>query len=84
MVQLHKVVSVCCLRGGKIMKVIIDRIEEDRAIVELENGEMQDLSTKLLPAMAAEGDVLCIEIDEDETERRKNRLNELLNGLEEE
>lgn len=66
------------------MRVIIDRFEEDKAIVELENGEMQHLSAKLLPAMAAEGDVLTIEIDEDETERRKNRLNELLNGLEEE
>lgn len=65
------------------MKVIIDRFEEDRAIVEMENGEMQHLSAKLLPAMAAEGDVLTIEIDEEETERRKNRLNELLNGLEE-
>ncbi len=64
------------------MKVIIDRFEEDKAIVELENGEMQHLSAKLLPAMAAEGDVLTIEIDEEETERRKNRLNELLNGLE--
>lgn len=66
------------------MKVIIDRFEEDKAIVELENGDMQHLSSKLLPAMAAEGDVLTIEIDEEETERRKNRLNELLNGLEEE
>lgn len=66
------------------MRVIIDRFEEDKAIVELENGEMQHLSVKLLPAMAAEGDVLTIEIDEEETERRKNRLNELLNGLEEE
>lgn len=65
------------------MKVIIDRFEEDRAIVEMENGDMQHLSVKLLPAMAAEGDVLTIEIDEEETERRKKRLNELLNGLEE-
>lgn len=65
------------------MKVVIDRFEEDWAIVEMENGDMQQLSVKLLPSMAAEGDVLTIEIDEEETERRKNRLNELLNGFEE-
>jgi hypothetical protein len=33
--------------------------------------------------MAAEGDVLVIEIDEAETERRKNRVSELMNHLEE-
>lgn len=66
------------------MKVIIDRFENELAIVELETGEMQTLSVKLLPAVAAEGDVLTIEIDEAETDRRRNRLNELLSSLEEE
>jgi len=64
------------------MKIVIDRFEEDWAVVELENGEFEHLSKKLLPAMAAEGDVLVIEIDEAETERRRNRVNELMNQLE--
>jgi len=66
------------------MKVIIDRFEKELAVVELENGEFQHLSKKLLPAMAAEGDVLVIEIDEAETERRRKRINELMNHLSEE
>lgn len=66
------------------MKVIIDRFEKELAVVELENGEFQHLSKKLLPAMVAEGDVLVIEIDEVETERRRNRINELMNHLSEE
>ena len=66
------------------MRVVIDRLEEDQAVVELENGEFQHLSRRLLPAMAAEGDVLVIEIDEKETERRRNRINELMNHLSEE
>jgi hypothetical protein len=65
------------------MKIVIDRFEEDLAVVELENGAFEHLSKKLLPAMAAEGDVLVIEIDEAETERRRNRVIELMNHLEE-
>ena len=64
------------------MKIVIDRFEQDWAVVELENGEFEHLSKKLLPAMTAEGDVLVIEIDEAETERRRNRINELMNQLE--
>ncbi len=66
------------------MKVIIDRFENQLAVVELENGEFEHLSLKLLPSMATEGDVLLIEIDEAETERRRNRINELMNDLSEE
>ncbi len=47
------------IKDVKQMKVIIDRFEEDYAVVELE-----------------EGDVLTIKIDEEATERRRNRVEE--------
>ncbi len=66
------------------MKVIIDRFEEDYAVVELEGGVFVNMPKALLPNLVEEGDVLTIEIDEEETERRRNRVEEMMGRLLEE
>lgn len=55
------------------MKVVIDRFEGDYAIVELPDKTVQHIPAVLLPG-AAEGDVVTVEIDEEETKRRKNGI----------
>ena len=39
----------------------VDRIEEDKAVLECENGECVTLEVKSLPKNIKEGDVLCFE-----------------------
>ena len=63
------------------MKVIIDRFEGDYAVVELKNRSMADLPQMLVPLEAKEGDTLEIIIDQDETRRRKKRIEKLTDGL---
>lgn len=63
------------------MKVIIDRFEGDYAVVELENRSMADLPQILIPLEAKEGDTLEIIIDQNETRRRKKRIERLTEGL---
>ncbi len=66
------------------MKAIIDRFEEDYAVVELEEGIFVNMPKALLPNLVEEGDVLSIEINEEETERRRNRMKEMMSRLLEE
>lgn len=64
------------------MKVIIDRIEEQVAIVELENGEMLNVPYALLSPMGAkEGDVVQLCIDQEESQKRKQKISSLLKNL---
>ena len=63
------------------MKVIIDRFEGDFAIVELENKEFINMPKKLVPNGAKEGDVLEIRIDHEVTEKRKKRIECLIDDL---
>ncbi len=63
------------------MKITIDRIEGEYAVVELENKTMLDMSILLIPEGAKEGDILSIEIDKDETKARKERVKELMDDL---
>ncbi|MCI8649373.1 MAG: DUF3006 domain-containing protein [Anaerotruncus sp.] len=69
------------------MEGIIDRFEESFAVVELENGEMQDISREQLPSDAQEGDVLIFtqadgwQIDARQTEARRVRLRRKLEAL---
>ncbi|MEN1761701.1 DUF3006 domain-containing protein [Anoxynatronum sibiricum] len=65
------------------MKVIIDRFEDNYAVVELEEGVLINMPKVLLPNLAEEGDVITIEIDEEETKRRRNRIEEMMNSLQE-
>ena len=62
------------------MKVIIDRFEGEYAIVELEVGNIINVPKILFPN-AKEGDIFKIEIDREETNNRKNKINELINDL---
>lgn len=62
------------------MKVIIDRFEEDYAIVETENKEMIEMHISLIPG-AKEGDVININIDVEETEKRNEYIRDLMEGL---
>ena len=64
------------------MKFIIDRIEQDTAIVELEGGESLSLPYALLrPLQAKEGDVLRLCIDQEETAKRRERVSSLLKDI---
>ncbi|NLJ58236.1 MAG: DUF3006 domain-containing protein [Tissierellia bacterium] len=62
------------------MKVIIDRFEGDYAIVETEDRIMVNLPKSLVPG-AKEGDVVSIIIDEEETKKRKDNINKLMDDL---
>lgn len=55
------------------MRVVIDRIEDGVATVELENGEMLDLPAKLFQD-CKEGDVVYIAPDREETQRVKKSV----------
>ncbi|SDZ06089.1 Protein of unknown function [Proteiniborus ethanoligenes] len=68
------------------MKGIIDRFEENFAVVELEDNTMQNIPKELLPREAEEGTVIIIDgeriyIDKDETLERKKRIDELFDEL---
>lgn len=65
----------------KIMKITIDRIEGEYAVVELENKTMLDMSILLIPEGAKEGDIISIEIDKKETETRTKRIEKLMHDL---
>lgn len=62
------------------MTVIIDRFEGEYAVVEIDEELTVDVPRVLFP-FAKEGDVIRIEIDNEETEKRKNRIDELMNNL---
>ncbi len=63
------------------MNVIIDRFEEDFAVVELDEGKFADLPRALLPEGAKVGDVISITVDRDETEARRARIGSLRRRL---
>jgi hypothetical protein len=68
------------------MKVVIDRFEGNFAVCEKDNGEMISIERDKLPSVAKEGDALVIEqdniyIDKDETEKRKNEIEKLMDDL---
>lgn len=62
------------------MQVVIDRFEENMAVVELADGSMAHLPRVLVPA-AREGDIVNIEIDADAREKRESAVEELMNEL---
>ena len=64
-----------------IMKWIIDRFENDYALCEIEKGTVLNIPRTALPENAREGDVITVSIDSEETERRKNNINKLMNDL---
>lgn len=62
------------------MKVILDRYEEDYAVVELKNGELVNIP-KILLENAEEGDIIEIRVLKKETDERKNYLQGLADQL---
>lgn len=67
-------------------KFVVDRIEENVAVLECENGEFANFDLKALPKNIKEGDVLNFEngscfLDKDETERRNQKIRNLMNSL---
>jgi len=72
------------------VQVIIDRFEGDYAVCEKENREMINIERAKLPPEAKEGDVLIlsedgsIAIDREETARRKEMIERMMDELWEE
>ncbi len=67
-------------------KFIIDRIEETKAILECENGDIVSLDIKSLPKNVKEGDALYFEegsyfLNAEETEKRKEKIKSLMDKL---
>ncbi len=58
------------------MKVIIDKFEGDFAIAELPSGKMHSLPRAFIPD-ASEGDTVIIEIDREETQNRRAKIEKL-------
>ncbi len=63
------------------MKWIIDRIENNTAVCEIEDGTAIDVNLNALPKEIKEGDVLNISVDKEETESRKEKISKLMNDL---
>ena len=67
-------------------KFIVDRFEEDKAVLECENGDMAVFDRKSLPANIREGDVLRFEagscyLNAEETERRRRKIRKMMEKL---
>lgn len=62
------------------MKVILDRFEEDFALVELENKEILNIP-RILVSEAEEGDIIEIRICKEETRQRQEEIEKLANDL---
>lgn len=62
------------------MKFIIDRFEENSAVIELSNGETCNIPKILIPD-AKEGDVFDIIFNKEETLKRKDNISKKFNSL---
>ena len=64
-------------------KFTVDRIEEDKAVLECENGDLVTMELSSLPKTIREGDVIrfnansCF-LDADEIERRSQKIRALM------
>lgn len=63
------------------MTVIIDRFEDDVAVIELENGQLLQVPRRLFPAEAREGDVISVAVDHTETETRRKKIDALMKDV---
>jgi len=65
---------------------VVDRFEDDFAVLEMDNGNMINVPISQVSECAREGDVLIknngkYEIDRAETKRRKKEIQELTEGM---
>jgi hypothetical protein len=68
-------------RKGEVnLKVILDRFEEDFALVELENKEIVNIP-RILVSEAEEGDIIEIRICKEETRQRQEEIEKIANDL---
>jgi len=63
------------------MQITIDRFEENYAVVELENKKMVEIPLEIVPSGAKEGSVLEIIINHEETKKRKEEAEDLMDEL---
>jgi len=74
------------LENNSFDYLVIDRFEGDFAVCETDKGKMINIEIEKIPKEAKEGHVLRfignrIEIDYDETEKRENRAQKLMESL---
>lgn len=62
------------------MKIIVNRIEGNYLVLELEDGNIVDVPKELIPE-AREGDIIRISIDKEETDKRKEEMQELVDSV---
>jgi len=62
------------------MRVIVDRIEDNYMVIELEDGRFINISKELIPDIK-EGDVIDININHEETLKRKKEITQVMNDL---
>ncbi|MBP2026303.1 hypothetical protein J2Z35_000092 [Acetoanaerobium pronyense] len=68
------------------MKGIIDRFEEEYAVVELSDGSFKEIKKIYLPRETKEGDFINIigtqiTLDLEESKKRRDRINNLMEDL---
>ena len=63
------------------MRYIVDRFENEYAIVELDNGEFIDIPKKVLPPDVSEGSIIEVTTLSDETNVRRTEMKKKMNSL---
>lgn len=63
------------------MKLIIDRFENEYAVVEMEDGTLQDIPKIFVPQNAKEGSIINITVDETETNHRREEMKSKMNSI---
>ena len=62
-------------------KFVVDSIEGDIVSLEAEDGSILKVDRNLLPTAVAEGDIVRIFIDHEQTGRKKEQIQNLLNDI---
>lgn len=62
-------------------KFIVDGIEENKVSLEAEDGTILTVDLALLPAAVAEGDIVRILIDRQQTGEKKEEIQNLLDDI---
>lgn len=63
------------------MKYIIDRFEDEYAVIELSDGKTVNVPKSILPENVCEGSIINIAVDETENLKRKEQIQSRLDGL---
>lgn len=63
------------------MQYIVDRFETQFAVIELENKTFVNIPRSALPSNTKEGDVINVEINQEETKKRKEHILKMMNDV---